>query len=111
VFVDLHSAGEIGLLRPLVDQTVPRHHRERSEDCGRPAGLKGRKLDLRPHAGMDGFEVVGLVVAQDVFRRHEIRASHDGVIQGLKVFAIGQVVRSGEPLMEIPPPEASASTG
>ena len=44
-----------------------------------------------------------LVVAQDVFRRHEIRASHDGVIQGLKVFAIGQVVRSGEPLMEIVP--------
>ncbi|MCG5248894.1 HlyD family type I secretion periplasmic adaptor subunit [Methylorubrum extorquens] len=44
-----------------------------------------------------------LVVAQDVFRRHEIRASHAGVIQGLKVFAIGQVVRSGEPLMEIVP--------
>ncbi|KQQ27237.1 hemolysin secretion protein D [Methylobacterium sp. Leaf123] len=44
-----------------------------------------------------------LVVAQDVFRRHEIRASHDGVIQALKVFAIGQVVRSGEPLMEIVP--------
>jgi HlyD family secretion protein len=44
-----------------------------------------------------------LVVAQDVFRRHEIRASHDGVIQALKVVAIGQVVRSGEPLMEIVP--------
>lgn len=44
-----------------------------------------------------------LVVAQDVFRRHEIRASHDGVVQGLKVFAIGQVIRSGEPLMEIVP--------
>ncbi len=44
-----------------------------------------------------------LVVAQDVFRRHEIRAAHDGVIQALKVFAIGQVVRSGEPLMEIVP--------
>lgn len=44
-----------------------------------------------------------LVVAQDVFRRHEIRASHDGVIQALKVFAVGQVVRSGEPLMEIVP--------
>ncbi|MGV7030827.1 HlyD family type I secretion periplasmic adaptor subunit [Methylobacterium symbioticum] len=44
-----------------------------------------------------------LVVAQDVFRRHEIRASHEGVIQGLKVSAIGQVIRSGEPLMEIVP--------
>lgn len=44
-----------------------------------------------------------LVVAQDVFRRHEIRASHEGVIQALKVYAIGQVIRSGEPLMEIVP--------
>ncbi|MER2251755.1 HlyD family type I secretion periplasmic adaptor subunit [Methylorubrum podarium] len=44
-----------------------------------------------------------LVVAQDVFRRHEVRASHDGVIQALKVVATGQVVRSGEPLMEIVP--------
>ncbi|MGC5778694.1 HlyD family type I secretion periplasmic adaptor subunit [Methylobacterium sp. NFXW15] len=44
-----------------------------------------------------------LVVAQDVFRRHEIRATHEGVIQGLKVYAIGQVIRSGEPLMEIVP--------
>ncbi len=44
-----------------------------------------------------------LVVAEDVFRRHEIRASHEGVIQALKVYAIGQVIRSGEPLMEIVP--------
>ncbi|ACL62998.1 HlyD family type I secretion periplasmic adaptor subunit [Methylobacterium nodulans] len=44
-----------------------------------------------------------LLVAQDVLRRHEIRASHSGVVQGLKVYTIGQVVRSGEPLMEIVP--------
>lgn len=44
-----------------------------------------------------------LVVAQDVFRRHEIRAPHQGVIQGLKVYSVGQVIRSGEPLMEIVP--------
>lgn len=44
-----------------------------------------------------------LVVAQDVFRRHEVRATHEGVIQALKVYAIGQVIRSGEPLMEIVP--------
>ncbi|MCX4196936.1 HlyD family type I secretion periplasmic adaptor subunit [Methylobacterium organophilum] len=44
-----------------------------------------------------------LIVAQDVLRRHEVRASHQGVIQGLKVYTIGQVVRSGEPLMEIVP--------
>ncbi|GEP12733.1 HlyD family type I secretion periplasmic adaptor subunit [Methylobacterium gnaphalii] len=44
-----------------------------------------------------------LIVAQDVYRRHEIRASQQGVIQGLKVHSIGQVIRSGEPLMEIVP--------
>ncbi len=44
-----------------------------------------------------------LLVAQDVLRRHEVRASHGGVVQGLKVYTIGQVVRSGEPLMEIVP--------
>jgi HlyD family secretion protein len=44
-----------------------------------------------------------LVVVQDVLRRHEIRASHPGVIQDLKVYTLGQVIRSGEPLMEIVP--------
>lgn len=44
-----------------------------------------------------------LLVAEDVLKRHEVRASHGGVIQGLKVFTIGQVIRSGEPLMEIVP--------
>ncbi|MDQ0519455.1 HlyD family type I secretion periplasmic adaptor subunit [Methylobacterium gregans] len=44
-----------------------------------------------------------LVVAQDVLRRHVVRASHEGVVQGLKVYTIGQVIRSGEPLMEIVP--------
>ncbi|WP_236960930.1 HlyD family type I secretion periplasmic adaptor subunit [Methylobacterium durans] len=44
-----------------------------------------------------------LLVAQDVLRRHEVRASHGGVVQGLKVYTIGQVIRSGEPLMEIVP--------
>ncbi|KQP94646.1 HlyD family type I secretion periplasmic adaptor subunit [Methylobacterium sp. Leaf117] len=44
-----------------------------------------------------------LVVAQDVLRRHEVRAPSPGVIQDLKVYTIGQVIRSGEPLMEIVP--------
>lgn len=44
-----------------------------------------------------------LVVAQDVLRRHEVRAPHQGVVQGLKVYTLGQVIRSGEALMEIVP--------
>ncbi|MCJ2078134.1 HlyD family type I secretion periplasmic adaptor subunit [Methylobacterium sp. E-016] len=42
-------------------------------------------------------------VAQDVLRRLEVRAPRSGVVQNLKVYTIGQVVRSAEPLMEIVP--------
>nr|WP_244474871.1 HlyD family type I secretion periplasmic adaptor subunit [Methylobacterium sp. Leaf99] len=42
-------------------------------------------------------------VAQDVLRRLEVRAPRSGVVQSLKVYTIGQVVRSGEALMEIVP--------
>jgi membrane fusion protein, type I secretion system len=44
-----------------------------------------------------------LLVAQDIFRRLEVTAPRDGVVQALKVYTIGQVIRSGEPLMEIVP--------
>ncbi len=42
-------------------------------------------------------------VAQDVLRRQAILAPRTGVIQGLKVFTVGQVIRTGEPLAEIVP--------
>lgn len=42
-------------------------------------------------------------VAQDVLRRQAILAPRSGVIQGLKVFTVGQVIRTGEPLAEIVP--------
>lgn len=44
-----------------------------------------------------------LAVAQDVLRRLEVRAPRSGVVQGLKVYTVGQVIRSAEPLMEIVP--------
>ncbi|KQP88827.1 HlyD family type I secretion periplasmic adaptor subunit [Methylorubrum extorquens] len=87
--------------------------RAKAENAISEAGLQVTQLKQKLQEAVTGQLVetrqrIGelrekLVVAQDVFRRHEIRASHDGVIQGLKVFAIGQVVRSGEPLMEIVP--------
>lgn len=44
-----------------------------------------------------------LAVAQDVLTRLDIRAPRSGVIQNLKIYTVGQVIRSGEPLMEIVP--------
>jgi HlyD family secretion protein len=42
-------------------------------------------------------------VAQDVLARVDITAPRAGTVQNLKVFTIGQVVRSGEPLLDIVP--------
>ncbi len=44
-----------------------------------------------------------LVVARDLLSRLDIRAPRAGTVQSLKVFTVGQVVRSGESLMEIVP--------
>jgi HlyD family type I secretion membrane fusion protein len=44
-----------------------------------------------------------LVVARDLLLRLDIRAPRAGTVQNLKVFTVGQVVRSGESLMEIVP--------
>ncbi|MGO9431285.1 HlyD family type I secretion periplasmic adaptor subunit [Rhodoblastus sp.] len=42
-------------------------------------------------------------VAQDVLNRLAITAPRAGMVQNLKVFTIGQVLRSGEPLLDIAP--------
>jgi len=44
-----------------------------------------------------------LIVAKDVLQRIDIVSPRTGSIQNMKVFARGQVVRSGEPLMEVVP--------
>ena len=44
-----------------------------------------------------------LVVAKDVLRRIEVVAPVAGTVQNLKVFTIGQVIRAGEPLLDIVP--------
>ena len=44
-----------------------------------------------------------LVVAKDVLHRIEVVAPVDGTVQNLKVFTIGQVIRQGEPLLDIVP--------
>ncbi|KMO36672.1 hypothetical protein VQ03_20120 [Methylobacterium tarhaniae] len=42
-------------------------------------------------------------VAQDVLTRVEVRAPRTGIVQALKVFTLGAVVRPGDPLLEIAP--------
>ena len=42
-------------------------------------------------------------VAQDVLSRVDIKAPRTGTVQNLKVFTIGQVVRPGEPLLDLAP--------
>jgi len=42
-------------------------------------------------------------VAEDVFRRLTIRAPQTGVVQGLKVFTRGAVIRPGDALLDIAP--------
>ncbi|MFG1432364.1 HlyD family type I secretion periplasmic adaptor subunit [Xanthobacter sp. V2C-4] len=44
-----------------------------------------------------------LTVAHDVLKRIEIAAPRTGTVQNLKVFTLGQVIRSGEPLLDIVP--------
>jgi HlyD family secretion protein len=43
------------------------------------------------------------IVARDVLRRIEIVAPRSGTVQNMKVFTLGQVVRSGEQLLDIVP--------
>jgi HlyD family type I secretion membrane fusion protein len=43
------------------------------------------------------------LVAKDVLRRLDITAPTSGVVQNLRVFTIGAVVRAGEPLLDVVP--------
>jgi HlyD family secretion protein len=57
-------------------------------------------VDIRQKIG-DATEK--LTVTKDVLRRVEVVAPVAGTVQNLKVFTVGQVVRAGEPLLDIVP--------
>lgn len=42
-------------------------------------------------------------VAQDILSRITIRAPRDGIVQGLKVFTVGGVIKAGDTILEIAP--------
>lgn len=68
--------------------TLQRQVEEASQQLG---DVKGRLTEIREK----------IQVAMDVLSRVDIRAPQDGVVQGLKVHAIGHVVRPGEPVAEM----------
>ena len=43
------------------------------------------------------------IVAGDVLKRVDIKAPRGGVVQNLKVFTLGQVIRPGEPMLDVVP--------
>ncbi len=44
-----------------------------------------------------------VAVATDILKRIDIRSPVSGEVQALKVFSVGQVIRAGDPLMEVVP--------
>ena len=44
-----------------------------------------------------------VTVATDILSRVDIRSPVSGEVQGLKVYSVGQVIRAGEPLMQVVP--------
>lgn len=45
------------------------------------------------------------IVAGDVLKRVDINSPRNGTVQNLKVYTLGQVIRSGEPMLDIVPDE------
>lgn len=94
--------GELGLVRSEIArshkmneeaklQIVATRQRQVEEASQQLGEVRARLSDIREK----------LQVAADVLSRVEVRAPQDGIVQGLKVHAVGAVVRPGEPLAEI----------
>ncbi len=71
-----------------IQVTLQRQVEEASQQLG---DVKGRLTEIREK----------IQVAMDVLSRVDVRAPQDGIVQGLKVHAIGHVVRPGEPMAEM----------
>jgi HlyD family type I secretion membrane fusion protein len=68
--------------------TLQRQVEEASQQLG---DVKGRLTEIREK----------IKVARDALSRVDVRAPQDGVVQNLKVHAVGHVVRPGEPVAEM----------
>ena len=78
--------------RLQIDQVTQKFQEDVAQQMGE---ARGRLSDTREK----------LAIADDVLTRVEIRAPRAGIVQGVKVFAAGTVVRSGETIAELVPVE------
>jgi HlyD family secretion protein len=84
------SNGEIGEIRIQIQQLQGKFQEDVAKSL---IDVRARTAELRQKLG----------VANDVLRRVDVVAPVSGTAQNLKVFTIGQVVKAGEPLVEIVP--------
>jgi HlyD family secretion protein len=84
------SNGEIGEIRIQIQQLQEKFQEDVAKSL---IDVRARTAELRQKLG----------VANDVLRRVDVVAPVSGTAQNLKVFTIGQVVKAGEPLVEIVP--------
>jgi HlyD family secretion protein len=84
------SNGEIGEIRIQIQQLQEKFEEDVAKSL---IDVRARTAELRQKLG----------VANDVLRRVDVVAPVSGTAQNLKVFTIGQVVKAGEPLVEIVP--------
>ncbi len=98
----LRQEGELGLIRNDIrrsQQTIAENEvsirntlqTQVQEAAAQLGEVRGKLTDVREK----------LQVALDVLKRVDVLAPQDGVVQGLKVHAVGQVVRPGEPMAEM----------
>ena len=84
------SNGEIGEYKIQIQQLQQKFQEEVAKSL---ADVRDKLVEIR--AKLD--------VAKDVLRRVDVLAPVSGTAQNLKVFTIGQVVKGGEPLVDIVP--------
>ena len=84
------SNGEIGEYKIQIQQLQQKFQEEVAKSL---ADVRDKLVEI--HAKLD--------VAKDVLRRVDVLAPVSGTAQNLKVFTIGQVVKGGEPLVDIVP--------
>ena len=84
------SAETIREARLQIEQITQKFQEEVAQQM---AEARGRLSDMREK----------LAIADDVLTRVEIRAPRAGVVQGLKIFAAGTVIKPGETIAELVP--------
>ena len=84
------SEGQVGEVRSQIQQLQKKFQED----------VSGQLAEVRQRIDENREK---LTVARDILRRVDVVSPREGSVQNLKVFAGGQVIRSGEPLLEVVP--------